>query len=220
MKKFILSIALSALAAFGLYAQDRSGGSFGVRAAWDLNSPSTSLLGLGNGSGFSVGAVYNLPISKGWYFEPGLSFFYNTMSVDIADFSPSSYWPENSDLPLSHDYDSTIRNSGIRLPITFGYLVELVDNIDVSIFTGPQINYGFSMSEHIHHNFSTKLYGKGYTHFDAQWLFGLRVHYQDNVFVEIGGGIGMTNLLGVNHKYHNDNHLRRNTFSIGVGYMF
>lgn len=219
MKKYILSIALAAASIVGMNAQGQTGGSFGARIAWDLNSPSSNLTGLGNGSGFSVGGVYNLPISKGWYFEPGLNFFYNTMDINIPDFSPSYYWPENSYQPLRHAYESTLRNYGFRVPITFGYLVELVDNIDVSIFTGPQINLNLSMSEHTHHNFS-KLYDKGYNRFDAQWLFGVRVHYKNNVFVEIDGGIGMTNLLTSDHRYNKNSHLRRNTFSIGVGYMF
>lgn len=214
MKKFILSVALVATAALGVYAQNRTGGAFGARVAWDLNSPSTNLSGWGNGSGFSVGAIYNLPISKGFYFEPGLNFFYNTMDIDMPNFSPSS-----TSTGESTPYESTLQNYGFRAPITFGYLVELVDNIDVSIFTGPQINYNLSMSEHAHHHKFGKLYDKGYSHFDAQWLFGVRVHYKDNVFVEIAGGIGMTNLLGEASRFR-DYHLRRNTFTVGVGYMF
>ena len=61
-------------------------------------------------------------------------------------------------------------------------------------------------------------YGNGWHRLDMQWLFGVRFHYQDNFFAELTGGPGMTNIMG--GKDFKGDHLRRNVFSIGVGYIF
>lgn len=212
MKKLILSIALIVSALINAQAQTPVDGSFGARVSWDLNSPASNIPGMGNGSGISIGAIYDIPLYQNLYFEPGLSFFYNTMDV-------GPYNVNFTDEDLLGDGGS-LRNCGFRVPLTFGYRIGLLDDIAISIFTGPQLNVGLSMSEHFKHYKSGSLYSNGYNRLDAQWLFGIKMHYQDNFFAEIGGGIGMTNLVDNDYSIFNHKHLRRNMFSIGVGYMF
>lgn len=212
MKKLFLILALAITSMLGVSAQEPADGAFGVRVSWDLNSPSTNIPGMGNGSGLSVGAIYDIPLYQGLYFEPGLSFFYNTMDV-------SGYNINNVDQELLGK-SGTLRNTGFRIPLIFGYRIGLLDDIAISVFTGPQVNVGLSMSEHYEHYKSGSQYGNGYNRLDAQWLFGVKMYYQDNFFAEIGGGIGMSNLVDKDNIAYKGKHLRRNIFSIGVGYMF
>lgn len=219
MNKFLLSLACL-LGAFTASAQVEP--QLGVRLSWDLNAPVTNLNDnvdfLNNGSGFSVGAFYDIPVYGALYFEPGLSFFYNT--IGISDIIVNA---ENAVI------DGSLRNVGFRIPLVAGYRFDFTDDIALSVFTGPQLNIGLSLKQHINMPEGLKdykdiledgkqYYGNGWHRLDMQWLFGVRFHYQDNFFAELTGGPGMTNIMG--GKDFKGDHLRRNVFSIGVGYIF
>ncbi len=221
MKKItVLLLCILAITAAPVQAQEDA--RFGVRVSWDLNSPSTNLNDYvdvyGNGSGFSLGAFYDIPLYKSLYFEPGLSFFYNT--IGIPDISVASS-PSSSVL-----VSGSLRNVGFRVPLVAAYRFDFTDDIGLSVFTGPQLNVGLSMKAHLNLpdglkgtvESSEQLYGEGWHRLDMQWLFGVRLHYADNFMAEISGGPGMTNLMG--GKEYEGSHLRRNIFSIGVGYIF
>lgn len=207
MKRNFIALALVMGCAFGGYAQTADNYGFGVRAAWDLNVPATNYPGLDNGSGFSVGAFYDVPVSRKIFIEPGISFFYNTMDDELvkSDFSPTVK-------------TGTWRNMGLRIPVYVGYEFDLVDDISMSVVTGPQVNLGLSLEEKFGNLTSKNLYDKGWKRVDAQWMIGLRLHYQDNFVVEIAGGLGMNNLLDKD-EFHGF-HVRRNVFTIGLGYQF
>lgn len=222
MKKTLLTICLCLAAALGAGAQDMfdagdgNRARFGVKIAWDLTSPATNLLKnidpYSNGSGFSAGAFYQIPLYKNLYFEPGLNYYYNTVLINYN-------LPEAMALGYPLPAEGSLRNSGFRIPFTFGYRFDFTSDISLSVFTGPQMNVGVTFKEHDKlTKTSRSLYDDGWHRVDAQWLFGVRFHYADNWIAEISGGAGMTNLLG-GDKYNGD-HFRRNTFSISVGYVF
>lgn len=222
MKKLMLAIGLCCLAALSAGAQSlfdagsRNRAHFGIKVAWDLTAPSTDLykptVPYSNGSGFSAGAYYQMPVYKNLYFEPGLSYYYNTVIINynLVEARVLGY-------PLPPE--GSLRNSGFRVPISFGYRFDFTSDISLSVFTGPQFNIGVTLKQY-DNVLKTKrnLYDDGWRRFDAQWLFGVRFHYADNWIAEIAGGVGMTNLLGGDR--HGGNHFRRNTFSISVGYQF
>jgi len=218
MKKIlVLLLCIFAITVPSVQAQENA--RFGVRVSWDLNSPSTNLNEYvdvyGNGSGFSLGAFYDIPLYKSLYFEPGLSFYYNTIGIPDISLDPSSVLVSGS-----------LRNVGFRIPLVAGYRFDFTDDIGLSVFTGPQLNIGLSMKAHLNlpdaykdaGDSSEQLYGEGWHRLDMQWLFGVRLHYADHFMAEISGGPGMTNIMG--GKDYKGSHLRRNIFSIGVGYIF
>lgn len=222
MKKLMIAFGLCCLAAMGASAQNlfdagaRNRSHFGVKVAWDLTSPATNLykeaLPYSNGSGFSAGAYYQMPLYKNLYFEPGLSYYYNTVVINynIAEAKVLGY-------PLPPE--GSLRNSGFRVPLSVGYRFDFTDDISLAVFTGPQLNLGVTLKQYDKVLKTKKsLYDDGWRRFDAQWLFGVRFHYADNWFAEISGGVGMTNLLG--GSQHGKNYFRRNTFSVSVGYQF
>ncbi len=239
MKRFILPAICAVFAVMSGFAQTDmfdSGDNtarFGVRLAWDLTSPANNIghyydengnaagnLDLfSNGSGFSVGGFYDIPLWKNLYFEPGLSLYYNTVGInDIVS--------ADQDLSTPVVFNGSIRNWGFRIPLVAGFRFDFTDDISMSFFTGPQINVGLTCKAHLkaHTNIanvsaSESMYkGDGLHRLDMQWLFGVRLHYADNWFADLTGGIGATNLL--NSKELDGVHLRRNTFSVGVGYLF
>ena len=237
MKRFIISALCAASAVISGLAQDMfdsgdNNARFGVRVAWDLTSPANNIgkftdeeTGIvsnadlfSNGSGFSIGGFYDIPLWKNLYFEPGLSLYYNTFGInEIVGL-------DDMDMPLT--IDGSVRNLGFRIPLLAGYRFDFTEDISMSFLTGPQLNIGLNCKMHINArnnvvsvSKSTSLYeGDGLHRLDLQWMFGVRFHYADNWFADLTGGIGMTNLI--NDKDADGMHLRRNTFSIGVGYLF
>lgn len=220
MKKTLIALALAAVA-FGASAQQASvmqketdSPTFGVKAQWNLNSPTTSynepVSVYTSGSGFSAGAFYTIPVYRGLYVEPEVSAFYNTVIIDSdilqALFTDQKVPPQGS-----------LRNVGLRIPVNIGYRFNLTDDMALSLFTGPQLNVGLMLNRYVN---ATKrnidLYDQGWRRIDAQWTFGARFYYADNWMAEITGGVGMTDLLGKSIP----GHFHRNTFAVGVGYIF
>lgn len=188
---------------------------FGARLGVDISSTGGSNTGVyNNGAGFTVGAVYNMPIYNNLYFEPGLSLFYNTFgqqefkSVEIEEGMPISYF-----------LDSSIRNLGFRIPMIAGYNFDFTDDVRIAPFTGPQLNFSFVSRFHSNEdelkNCNGSIFGEGgFKHFDLQWVFGVGVTYQ-KYYVSISGGVGMTRCMDLKND-----HFRRNTFNISLGYNF
>jgi hypothetical protein len=221
MKKLLSSalcflLSISAFADNSIFDAGKQDPYFGARISLDIASPGGEGWipeSLNNGAGFSVGAIYNIPLYMNLYFEPGLNFFYNTFGDKISQVEGDNI----------RNIDASIRNFGFRIPLAFGYHFDFEDNIKVAVFTGPQLNYGISMKEHMTYSYdgnkvteSNGWYGNGANRFDLQWIFGASVTY-DRYYVGLTGGIGATNLLSDTYKPQK---LHRNTFSISVGYNF
>lgn len=220
MKRTLLFIACI-LCVLGATAQDwfDSGTNhtrFGVRLSWDLNTPSTSFNNMvptyHSGSGLCAGAFINIPLFMNAYIEPGVGVYYNTMviSQNIRDDIELDY-------PLTPQ--GSLRNSGFRIPMVFGFRFDVTDDVAISVFTGPQINVGLTLQQYVNSTHDKiSLYDHGWHRVDAQWLFGVRFYYSDNWICDISGGIGMTNMA--DGAAYPGQTFRRNTFSIGVGYLF
>lgn len=219
MKKFLIC----ALCALGITsaakAQDMFDSGemtpyFGARVSLDITGISGAFNEadiFNNGCGFTIGGYYNIPLYKNLYFEPGLGVFYNTVGFD--------YGYDKGDGIVS--CTGSLRNWGFRIPLLVGYHFDFTEDMKVSVFTGPQLNYGLSMksvydlrsgSQKTH--FSEGVYDN-FHRLDAQWMFGAAYHY--GVYsIGVSGGVGMTNI--VNEK--DSPRGRRNTFSITLGYRF
>lgn len=186
---------------------------FGVRLSMDVTVPSHSHGEYKTGSGFSVGAVYNLPVYKRLYLEPGLMFFYNTMGVEPFEID-------------GHLYDGSVRNLGLRLPVNIGYDINVLDNLTIGLFTGPWLNFNISSREHVLPDFegpeptgSADMFDRGWKRFDLQWGFGLKVCFAEHYYLGLSGGVGLTPLA----RYGNDNKpfkMYRNSFGLALGYNF
>ena len=220
MKRLLLSLTLLAAAIGGASAQNLllddpdNAPYFGARIGVDITSTPGTDGYYNNGAGFTVGGIYNIPLWKNLYFEPGLSIFYDTFSEDIPLVVDTD--------PVPEMISRSFRNFGFRVPLIAGYHFDFTDLASISVFTGPQIN--LSLYAHDHYGKGgekggSSLFGDhGFKHIDLQWAFGTSVSYGQYVF-SVQGAVGMTNIYnfsiaGVQEK------LRRNTCTISLGYNF
>lgn len=176
----------------------------GLRIGLDISStagPANDVYG--NGPGFTIGAVYNIPLWKNLYFEPGVSLFYNTF---------------NSEIELADAFDlldGSIRNWGFRVPLNAGYHFDFTDDISISLFTGPVINANIYAHEH-YPGHCLSIMEKGFKRFDLQWDFGASLTYNHNYYVAVSGAVGMTKAYSLSDIFN----FRRNTCNIAIGYNF
>lgn len=185
---------------------------FGVRIGVDITStPGPGSDTYSNGAGFSVGAVYNIPVYKNLYVEPGLSLFYDTFSDNILAAADGSL-----EMPLQ--IGRSFRNFGFRIPIVAGYHFDFTDQVTIAPFTGPQFNLSLYAHDHYDKPFSMEsrsLFGEnGFKHFDVQWTIGASVTYDRFVFTA-AGAFGITRVYSMS-----TDRIRRNTCTISVGYNF
>ncbi|MDE5607933.1 MAG: PorT family protein [Muribaculaceae bacterium] len=182
---------------------------FGARVGLDVTSTAGETYDTyTNGAGFNVGAIYNIPVVKNFYFEPGLSLFYNTFGQEIS---------VDADFPI--EIKTSIRNFGFRVPFNFGYRFDFTDDMSIYIYTGPVLNINITAKEHFDGNGTMvssthSLMGNGFKRADMQWDFGVGYSY-NNLYVQVGGGVGVTKVFSSAVES-----FRRNTFNLAVGYNF
>lgn len=221
MKKFIISlisvgVAMSASAQADLFENPDNHAYFGARIALDISSTADGNSYYSNGAGFSIGAIYNIPLYKNLYFEPGLSIFYDTFGTETN--------ANNPDGTPAGTIDGSIRNFGFRIPLVAGYHFDFTDDMQFSFFTGPQINLSLTAKEHFLGKSESIFGDQGFKHVDLQWALGVGLTWQ-KYYISLSGGIGMTKAR--DWKVRDDKNtvlwedsFRRNNFSIAIGYNF
>lgn len=193
---------------------------WGLRASVDVSCPGKWGIGntkfklFGPGAGVSLSAVYNRPVGGGFYLEPGIGFFYDTMDADYDTTVP--------DGPLGSvdRLDAWVGTWGMRVPLMVGYRVDFTRNTALFLSTGPQLEVGFTshLSDDMPGGSSLagELYDKMFRRFDCQWKVGVGIAFGYNYYVGVDASIGLVNLSksGGNTDFH------RNIVSISAGYNF
>lgn len=231
--------ALTATAQEEIFDNPDNASRFGVRVNYELACPTNiSYIPLGgakvsesifgNGSGFSVEGIYNMPVWKNLYFEPGVGIYYNTFSID-NDLIKSGMFEELT--------GGSARQWGLRIPLNIGYRFDLLDWLSLSFFTGPEINISFSGRTHFSYDkysISGPLFGKdGYLNrADIKWRFGVGAIFNQRYTLGISGAVGMCDsaryfptLLDKSHDIDYivlaaDVKMHSNLFTISLGYLF
>lgn len=237
MKKIALIIGvIFAACAFSATAQEVSFESdnntpyLGIRLGLDISCPtnmkisdpqlapglSMSVPFYDNGAGFDLGAIYNIPLWKNLYFEPGLSLYYNTMGIDFT-----TAYDETNGIP--EDAKASIRRFGFRMPFQVGYRIDF-SQFSLAAFTGPVLSVGVIGREHysfktqgVNESGSTGVYGHdgGLNRADIGWKIGAGVEF-DRFVLQLSGTIGMCNMLnGVKGAKYRDNNV-----ALTIGYNF
>lgn len=233
MKKYLLSVIAAALAFVSADAQNRIVNNpdnkpyFGIRVGGEVTCPGDitiehfGISAFKNGGGVEFGGIYNIPVVANFYVEPGLKLYYNTYSV--KDDIIKAFGDE---MEIGLDGIS-IRKFGMRIPVMAGYHFDFTDDVKLSVFTGPELEIGFSAKEHVSgddlsgwdegYSFesSENLYSDGgYNRVDLLWGFGAGITYSKFYF-GVSGNVGMLNIAnepGV--KFHEN----RVTFSVGYNF--
>lgn len=224
MKKLFLTILSSLVLISGASAQrivDNPNNRIysGIRVAYNLSIP-TKLETAGlkseplkSGSGVSLNYIANFPVVANFFIEPGAEFYYNTQSINFD--------------PLNDKFSHrSLRKFGMRIPVQLGYHFDFTNSFNVSIFTGPVLNVGFSndyfvtskeiagKSAHV----SGTLYNdEGLNRVDCAWRIGVGFTFND-LYLGISGDLGMTNLIKKNAD--GNIKLHENGLMIAVGTNF
>lgn len=193
---------------------------FGVRLSleapipgdWSANKISMKLFK--TGVGFDAGAVYNIPLWKNLYFEPGLSLYYNAMGFDSPEYIPGV---SNSNI------DASVRRFGFRVPFSFGYRFDL-EPCSLYAFTGPEFEVGLVGRTHASatvsgqkESESESCYGdNGFLkRVDLAWKFGVGVSV-NKCYLGLSGNLGMLNMI----SNGNGVSMHENLFQLTLGYNF
>lgn len=224
MKKTHLILAAGLLAGSqGVFAQDifdnpDNEAYLGVRLGLDISCPADVKNGpisfdlYNPGAGFEAGAVYNIPLWKNLYFEPGLMLYYSTMKTDVTlmttELSPASA-------------ACSARRFGFRVPMRVGYRFDF-NPVSVSVFTGPRLTipvvgrlHYSSKSGYETLSGSENLYGDEslMKRVDLGWQFGAGVSFGQWMF-EISGTVGMLDM------YKGPASMHESGVDLTVGYNF
>lgn len=223
MKKYILAAVIGAISLLPSLAQSSlvnnpdNKAYFGIRVAPEITCPGSvtsdniGISAFKNGGGIEFGGIYNVPVVANFYIEPGLKLFYNTYSLK-DDFVGSI----EDDMIFE---SVSFKKFGMRIPVMAGYHFDFTKDIKVSVFTGPELEIGFSAKEYIKgHNIdmSGSLYGDegDMKRVDLLWGVGAGVAYRKFYF-GVSGGIGMLNMFDDSDiKFHEN----RVTFSLGYNF--
>ena len=188
----------------------------------DAGGTTTKTKVLGKGSGFTVGAIYNLPLVANLYLEPGVTLAYTTESFKNSE----DMFPAFLAKQMKH---SSARKFSFEVPVQVGYHFDFTPDISLAISTGPVLKVGlvndyYLTSEDLPgvgvlHK-SGSLYGEnGPLHrVDCAWRVGVGFNLNQNYYIGVSGDIGLCNML-------NDNNdgtvsLHENAFQVSLGYNF
>ena len=235
MKKALM-IGVLALTAFGASAQSDVFDNpdnhpyFGVRLALDVTCPgqwtiSNGALNLSTdlttpAAGVEAGFIYNLPLWKNLYFEPGLSLYYDTYGLVLTVGTEDFGFP--TDLK-----NKSLRKFGFRIPAAFGYHFDF-SKVSLSVFTGPVFDLGIVNRYYLTSNKingvniheSGSMYEKDengdtlLNRCNLSWRFGVGAT-MNKFMVSLSGDVGMLNLCPSQYVTY-----RENNFHLTVGYNF
>ncbi|MDE6120792.1 MAG: outer membrane beta-barrel protein [Muribaculaceae bacterium] len=212
-RNLLLSIAL--LAAGTAFAEGDSS-YFGVRAGMEVTIPASSANIYTTGAGFHVGGIYHYAAWRNVFIEPGVMFFYNTMSnrnpVEVGDFM----------------FDGVARFYGLRVPLMAGYTFSAGENLQIGVATGPVMNINLSGRQEFDPNFgaplpvpesTVNLMKHGSRRVDALWGLRLSFTFSQNYYIGIDGEVAFTPLA----KFGNGDkkvRVHRNSIAVTLGYNF
>lgn len=168
------------------------------------------------GMGVNVGAICNIPLVSNLYLEPGANLYYGYYSYDVII----------SDGEDSTTEDPTVKKFGLRVPVDIGYRFNLSDGFALSLFTGPQLDWGITGSvkyknpsaadedaKHLLEVYGNGDYGQ--RHISMSWRVGIGVEINHDTSLALVGNLGVTDLMK-----HKDYTFRENSLGLVIGYNF
>lgn len=199
---------------FAAISQHRS--YFGTRVSLDLSIPREGWGFYSSGFGIQGGLVYNRPLGRNMYLEPGIEAYYADLAMKdiVAD---------------GKIYQGQTSNIGVTVPVNLGYRLLDIPNLQFAVFTGPRFNFNVFAREYITPNFegpmpyhSIDLFEKaGWKRVDLQWGIGVTATFRHHFVIECSFGVGIT--PAAKYERVNLNKYRkmyRNTFALTMGYNF
>lgn len=220
MNKYLISLvlvftAITSFAQSSIFNNPDNKAYFGIRVGADITCPgnisaqSIGINAFNNGAGIEFGGIYNVPVVANFYIEPGLKLYYDTYS----------YKDEFVDAIESSLTGASMRKFGMRIPVMAGYHFDFTEDVKVSVFTGPELEIGFTAKEHLKGGsieVSESVYGSdgGMNRVNLLWGIGAGISIK-HFYIGVNGGIGMLNMFNDSGMSFHENRV-----TIGLGYNF
>lgn len=244
MKKlFLLTVlcltgaaTVSAQSLGSMFGSDEKGEiAFGVRAGMNISNISGEYgpdkddkLDLDSRIGFQVGAVVDLPITNGFYIQPGLF---------ITTRGAKKKYTERDE---EYSYTSTKKYNPIylQIPVLASFRTDISPSVKVQVNVGPYFSLGLGgkeKSEYEETGYSTEkeeipFFGKstdkeehfGAKRFDLGLSFGAGVTIREHYYVGIQYDLGLMNMAIHDKEYGwgDKAKFRNGNFAIQLGYNF
>lgn len=189
----------------GLNISDISG-KYGSKKADDFNAR----------AGFQFGGVVDLPITNGFYIQPGLSF----------TTRGARYKETYGDAKAIEKY----RPMYLQIPVLASFRADVSDNLNVQVNVGPHFAFGLggkAVSEYAGETEKYPFFGEsteneshfGAKRFDCGLTFGAGVTFMEHYYVGIAYDLGLVN-MAIDKEWGKDVKLHNRNFSIQIGYNF
>lgn len=225
MKKLIFSLAGIILFIGNAFAQNDSVSISNKRVIWGIKAnlsaelPSkwkdagSSSKMFNSGFGASIGGLANIALGNNFYFEPEVGLFYEAYTYNnVEEVAPNSPY-----VNIGPD----IQKLGVRIPVNFGYFINISDKWAIDVYTGPQLSYAFY--GHAKSNEKDLLPSRemldvfkgkyGQSRFDLGWNIGVGFPV-DHFVISLEADLGITNMM----RHYGT--MRENRLSLGIGYYF
>ena len=224
MKKVIIATALLAMTGLGATAQTvfdnpNNKSYVGIRASLDIPCPGDiKYEGIGissfkNGAGIDLGFIANFPVVANFYIEPGLNFYYNACGLQDNAYN---------DIDLSLLDHASMREWGMRIPVSLGSHFDFTHDVSVAVFTGPELEVGFANDIYlttkkisgVEEHLAYSNYSQGLRRVNCSWTFGVGCNVLRNYYIGVTGAVGMVDLD------KSDASWKKDRVSITLGYNF
>lgn len=231
-------------------ASDDGGVRIGIIAGVNLSTFSTGSEGMdqtveyGKGLGFQGGIAFDIPLSKAFYFQPGLMFIQKGMK----DESTSYDYEYNNGVRTTKKYESTITITAnyIEIPLLFSVKSSVAEGVAIRINVGPYLAYAIGdgnqeyerkrngekrseskklfKEECDEDDYDNSYYCSEFGKFDWGLSIGGGVQFS-NVYVGIFYDYGLADLLTIrtNEEYYDDRNKQKistRSMGINIGYFF
>lgn len=151
-----------------------------------------------------------------------MSYYYNATGfkdVKIGDINIKEEAMEHA----------SVRQMGLRVPVMFGYHFDFTPDVNLAIFTGPELEVGLSSDTYLTSksvgalpkfhtapsNYGDHAIGFKRNRVDCSWKFGVGFNFVKNYYVGIEGAVGLADRAkGDNISFH------ENRVGVTLGYNF
>lgn len=175
------------------------------------NTPTGSATMFKPGNGVSIGADYMLLLGRNFFIEPGARFYIDNYRYDNITIGAGT--PEEP----SKTYDPPVRKTGIRIPLTVGYKLDIFTRGSLFLATGPEPVFGFSARTKVDEDqteiFEENMYKSMMRRFDVAWEVRAAIIIE-RFRVDVTGAFGMLDVI------KNDVSMHEYRISVGLGYVF
>jgi hypothetical protein len=256
MNKIKSIAALVAMAAGFSFSQDDGGMKIGITAGVNLSTFSIGREEMdeteeyGNGFGFQGGVAFDIPLSKVFYFQPGLMFIQKGLNSENTYYD--TYNNGNGVITVKEEGTFTITANYIEIPLLFSVKGLVDEGVAIRINAGPYIAYaigdgsqkreekrsGYDGQPARSESESKKLFkeecreddydGTYYCSEFGRFDWGLSIGggvQLNNIYVSVFYDYGLSNLYSIktNREYYDDRNkqeIATRSMGINVAYFF